>query len=147
MFHGECTITLEDGAILTCLPVKGEAVYVEYEKEDMDWAALVGEVLGETTEPGFMKPYRHLKISWLREHFYSCSDIGDGDSTLLGMEQPIPCTNMQQSEVMSLLGLTQRQELMIREMMDQYLAHWQSRDDHMEERPIIAHPEWWHFHD
>ncbi|CAN0918597.1 hypothetical protein LINGRAHAP2_LOCUS30963 [Linum grandiflorum] len=31
MFHGECTVTLEDGTILTGLPVAGEAAFVEYE--------------------------------------------------------------------------------------------------------------------
>ncbi|CAN0904442.1 hypothetical protein LINGRAHAP2_LOCUS23094, partial [Linum grandiflorum] len=38
------TVTLEDVAILTGLPMTGKAAYVEYNKEDIDWAALVGEV-------------------------------------------------------------------------------------------------------
>ncbi|CAN0876289.1 Serine/threonine-protein phosphatase 7 long form homolog, partial [Linum grandiflorum] len=82
MFHGECTITLEDVVILTSLLVTGEAAYVEYEKE-MDWAVLVGEVLGETPVAGLVKADRRLKIWWLRDRFYSCSDIKDGDPALL----------------------------------------------------------------
>ncbi|CAN0915361.1 Serine/threonine-protein phosphatase 7 long form homolog [Linum grandiflorum] len=31
MFHGECTVTLQDVANLTGLPVTGDALYVEYE--------------------------------------------------------------------------------------------------------------------
>ncbi|CAN0858697.1 hypothetical protein LINGRAHAP2_LOCUS7410 [Linum grandiflorum] len=33
MFHRECTVTLQDVANLTDLPVPGDALYVEYEKE------------------------------------------------------------------------------------------------------------------
>ncbi|CAN0925271.1 Protein MAIN-LIKE 2 [Linum grandiflorum] len=82
MFHGECIVTLEDVAILTGLPVTGEATYMECDKE-MDRALLVEEVLGETPERGFVKADERLKISWLRDRFYSCSDIEDGDPQVL----------------------------------------------------------------
>ncbi|CAN0860700.1 Serine/threonine-protein phosphatase 7 long form homolog [Linum grandiflorum] len=53
MYHEECSITLQDVAHLTGLPVMGDALYVEYEK-DTNWAAIVEEVLGK----GFMLPDR-----------------------------------------------------------------------------------------
>ncbi|CAN0919677.1 Protein MAIN-LIKE 2, partial [Linum grandiflorum] len=40
MFYGECTITLEDVAILTGLLVTGEAAFVKYENKDMDWGCV-----------------------------------------------------------------------------------------------------------
>ncbi|CAN0872771.1 Serine/threonine-protein phosphatase 7 long form homolog, partial [Linum grandiflorum] len=46
MYHKECSITLQDVAHLTGLPVTGDALYVEYEK-DTNWAAKVEEVLGK----------------------------------------------------------------------------------------------------
>ncbi|CAN0924882.1 hypothetical protein LINGRAHAP2_LOCUS34441 [Linum grandiflorum] len=61
MFNGECTLTLEDVATLTGLPMTGEAVYMDYEME-MDWAALVGEVLGATPATGILKADGRLKI-------------------------------------------------------------------------------------
>ncbi|CAN0906994.1 hypothetical protein LINGRAHAP2_LOCUS24556 [Linum grandiflorum] len=39
-----------------------------------------------------------------------------------GMEQPIPRTEMMESEVTRLLGLTRRREIGMRETMQQYLA-------------------------
>ncbi|CAN0883819.1 Serine/threonine-protein phosphatase 7 long form homolog, partial [Linum grandiflorum] len=33
MFHRECTVTLQDVANLAGLPVTGDTLYVEYEKE------------------------------------------------------------------------------------------------------------------
>ncbi|CAN0900964.1 hypothetical protein LINGRAHAP2_LOCUS21135, partial [Linum grandiflorum] len=63
MFHGKCIVTLEDVAILTVLPVTGEAVYREYNNKEMNWAALVGEVLGETSGLEFVKADERLKIS------------------------------------------------------------------------------------
>ncbi|CAN0838300.1 Serine/threonine-protein phosphatase 7 long form homolog [Linum grandiflorum] len=36
MYHEECTVTLHDVANLTGLPVTGDALHVEYEKE-MNW--------------------------------------------------------------------------------------------------------------
>ncbi|CAN0860694.1 Serine/threonine-protein phosphatase 7 long form homolog, partial [Linum grandiflorum] len=47
MYHEECSITLQDVAHLTGLPVMGDALYVEYEK-DTNWAAIVEEVLGKS---------------------------------------------------------------------------------------------------
>ncbi|CAN0863098.1 Serine/threonine-protein phosphatase 7 long form homolog, partial [Linum grandiflorum] len=36
MYHEECSITLQDVAHLTGLPITGDALYVEYEK-DTNW--------------------------------------------------------------------------------------------------------------
>ncbi|CAN0859558.1 Serine/threonine-protein phosphatase 7 long form homolog [Linum grandiflorum] len=77
MYHGECTITLQDVAHLTGLPVTGDALYVEYEK-DTNWAAIVDEVLGESPG-GHLKGDRRVKMSWLHDHFYSCTDVADDD--------------------------------------------------------------------
>ncbi|CAN0924795.1 Protein MAIN-LIKE 2 [Linum grandiflorum] len=81
MFHGECTVTLQDVANLTGLAVTGDAVYVEYEKE-MNWDALVEEVLGEPPG-GYLKNDGRLKMGWLHDNFYSCTDVADGDETQL----------------------------------------------------------------
>ncbi|CAN0826600.1 Serine/threonine-protein phosphatase 7 long form homolog [Linum grandiflorum] len=48
MFHGECTITLQDVANLRGLAVTDDAVYVEYDNKEMDWAFLVEKVLGKS---------------------------------------------------------------------------------------------------
>ncbi|CAN0884965.1 Serine/threonine-protein phosphatase 7 long form homolog [Linum grandiflorum] len=64
-----------------------------------------------------------------------------------GMEQPIPRTEMTESKVMELLGLTLRREVGMRATMQQYLAHWDVRDDHVSETGPVRHPECWHFHD
>ncbi|CAN1240186.1 Serine/threonine-protein phosphatase 7 long form homolog [Linum grandiflorum] len=50
-----------------------------------------------------------------------------------GMEQPIPRTEMTKVEVTRLLGLTRRREIGMRETMQQYLARWDARDDHVAE--------------
>ncbi|CAN0888453.1 hypothetical protein LINGRAHAP2_LOCUS15858 [Linum grandiflorum] len=63
MFHGECTITLQDVGNLTGLAVMGDAVYTEYDNKGMDWAALVQEVLGKTTDSGYVKDDGGLKMS------------------------------------------------------------------------------------
>ncbi|CAN1246843.1 Serine/threonine-protein phosphatase 7 long form homolog [Linum grandiflorum] len=64
-----------------------------------------------------------------------------------GMEQPIPRTEMTEAEVTRLLGLTRRRETGMRETMQQYLARWDARDDHVAETAPVRHPECWHFHD
>ncbi|CAN1246028.1 Serine/threonine-protein phosphatase 7 long form homolog [Linum grandiflorum] len=64
-----------------------------------------------------------------------------------GMEQPIPRTEMAEAEVTRLLGLTRRREIGMRETMQQYLARWDARDDHVAEIAPVRHPERWHFHD
>ncbi|CAN0919383.1 hypothetical protein LINGRAHAP2_LOCUS31417 [Linum grandiflorum] len=33
MYHGECSVTLQDGAHLTGLSVTGDVLYVEYKKD------------------------------------------------------------------------------------------------------------------
>ncbi|CAN0920361.1 Serine/threonine-protein phosphatase 7 long form homolog, partial [Linum grandiflorum] len=75
MYHGECSITLQDVAHLTGLLVTGDALYVEYEK-DMNWAAIVEEVLGKSPG-GHLKGDRRVKMGWLHDHFYSCTDVVD----------------------------------------------------------------------
>ncbi|CAN1240293.1 Serine/threonine-protein phosphatase 7 long form homolog, partial [Linum grandiflorum] len=64
-----------------------------------------------------------------------------------GMEQPIPRTEMTEAEVTRLLGLTRRREIGLRQTMQQYLAQWDARDDHVAETAPVRHPEHWHFHD
>ncbi|CAN0899646.1 Serine/threonine-protein phosphatase 7 long form homolog [Linum grandiflorum] len=46
IYHGECSVTLQDVAHLTGLSVTGDALYVQYDK-DTNWAAIVEEVLGK----------------------------------------------------------------------------------------------------
>ncbi|CAN0918700.1 Serine/threonine-protein phosphatase 7 long form homolog [Linum grandiflorum] len=75
MYHGECSITLQDVAHLTGLSVTGDALYVEYEK-DTNWAAIVEEVLGESPG-GHLKGDGRVKMGWLHDHFYSCTDVVD----------------------------------------------------------------------
>ncbi|CAN0884061.1 Serine/threonine-protein phosphatase 7 long form homolog [Linum grandiflorum] len=84
MYHRECTITLQDVAHLTGLPVTGDALYVEYEK-DTNWAVIVEEVLGKSPG-GNLKGDERVKMGWmgwLHDHFYSCTDVADDDETHL----------------------------------------------------------------
>ncbi|CAN0924838.1 Serine/threonine-protein phosphatase 7 long form homolog, partial [Linum grandiflorum] len=81
MYHKERTMTLQDIANLTGLPVTGDALYMEYEKET-NWAALVQEVLGKPPG-GFLKGDRRVKMGWLHDNFYSCTDVADNDETQL----------------------------------------------------------------
>ncbi|CAN0875165.1 Serine/threonine-protein phosphatase 7 long form homolog, partial [Linum grandiflorum] len=74
MYHGECSLTLQDVAHLTGLSVAGDALYVEYDKET-NWAAIVEEVLGKSPV-GHLKDGR-VKLGWLHDHFYSCADVED----------------------------------------------------------------------
>ncbi|CAN0885373.1 Protein MAIN-LIKE 2 [Linum grandiflorum] len=46
MYHGEMTITLEDVAFLTGLPVDGGVVFQEYPPRDYDWDAAIFRILG-----------------------------------------------------------------------------------------------------
>ncbi|CAN0836984.1 Protein MAINTENANCE OF MERISTEMS [Linum grandiflorum] len=46
MYHGEMTITLEDVAFVTGLPVDGGAVFQEYPPRDYDWDAAIFRILG-----------------------------------------------------------------------------------------------------
>ncbi|CAN0918332.1 hypothetical protein LINGRAHAP2_LOCUS30813 [Linum grandiflorum] len=62
------------------------------------------------------------------------------------MEQPIPRTEMPESEIMILLGLTWRREVGMRATMQQYLARWDARDGHVAETGPVRHLERWHFH-
>ncbi|CAN0919490.1 hypothetical protein LINGRAHAP2_LOCUS31482 [Linum grandiflorum] len=154
MFHEECTVTVHDVANLAGLVVTGDALYVEYEKE-MDWAALVEEVLGKPPSR-YLKNDGRLTMGWLHDSFYSCTDLADEDETQLihimwhrpdrvlrqfGMEQPIPHTEMLEGKVMALLGITWRQEVGMRETMQKYLAPWEMRDDHVVETGLVGNPE------
>nr|KYP35502.1 Serine/threonine protein phosphatase 7 long form isogeny [Cajanus cajan] len=73
MFHmpfGECTITLEDVAILLGLkisraPITGYAT--------MDWGALVQRLLG-MTPPEAMVCGGRLRMSWIDRHFSDVSE-------------------------------------------------------------------------
>ncbi|CAN0925599.1 Protein MAIN-LIKE 2, partial [Linum grandiflorum] len=49
--------------------------YVEYEKE-ANWAAIVEDVLGKSTD-GYLKDDGRVKMGWLHDHFYSCTDVVD----------------------------------------------------------------------
>ncbi|CAN0907135.1 Serine/threonine-protein phosphatase 7 long form homolog [Linum grandiflorum] len=75
MYHGECSLTLQDVAHMTGLSVTGDALYVEYDKET-DWAAIVEEVLGKSPD-GHLKDGGRVKMGRLHDHFYSCADIED----------------------------------------------------------------------
>ncbi|CAN0904325.1 Protein MAIN-LIKE 2 [Linum grandiflorum] len=81
MYQEECTITLQDVAHLTGLLVTGDALHVEFEKET-NWAAIVEEVLGKSSG-GFLKGDGLVKLGWLHDHFYSCTDVSDDDETQL----------------------------------------------------------------
>ncbi|CAN0847125.1 hypothetical protein LINGRAHAP2_LOCUS4805 [Linum grandiflorum] len=48
MYHAECTITLEDVEMLTCLPMMEEVVCAEYEKEGSAGPGCVDRFWGET---------------------------------------------------------------------------------------------------
>ncbi|CAN0905796.1 hypothetical protein LINGRAHAP2_LOCUS23871 [Linum grandiflorum] len=54
---------------------------------------------------------------------------------------------MKESEITRLLGLTRRREIGMSETMQQYLARWDARDDHVAETGPVRHLERWHFHD
>ncbi|CAN0917548.1 Protein MAIN-LIKE 2 [Linum grandiflorum] len=75
MYHGECSITLQDVAHLTGLPVTGDTLYVEYEK-DTNWDAIVEEVLGKSPG-GHLKGDGRVRMGWLHDHFYSCTNVVD----------------------------------------------------------------------
>ncbi|CAN0906046.1 Serine/threonine-protein phosphatase 7 long form homolog, partial [Linum grandiflorum] len=81
-FRLECTVTLEDVAMLTGLPVTDDTVHVEYNNKEMDWVVLVGEILGEMAGSRDVKTDECLKVSWLREKFEKPSDIPNGDPRL-----------------------------------------------------------------
>ncbi|CAN0881604.1 hypothetical protein LINGRAHAP2_LOCUS14335 [Linum grandiflorum] len=81
MYHRECTITLHDVVHLTGLPVTGDALHVEYEKET-NWAAIVEEVFGKSLG-AFLKGDGRVKMGWMHGHFYSYTDVVDDDETQL----------------------------------------------------------------
>ncbi|CAN0904006.1 Serine/threonine-protein phosphatase 7 long form homolog [Linum grandiflorum] len=79
MYHGEMTITLEDVAFLTGLPVDGGAVFQEYPPKDYDWDAAIFRILGERpTKNDYAKDGR-LKLTWLKNTFGKPSQIPSTD--------------------------------------------------------------------
>ncbi|CAN0899127.1 hypothetical protein LINGRAHAP2_LOCUS20087 [Linum grandiflorum] len=80
------------------------------------WAPYVDEYEGDSPE----RDYRMVAPLIC----FRCIMLHRPDCVLhpFRMEQPISRTEMQQGEVMSLLGLTQMSELLIFQTMDQYLA-------------------------
>ncbi|CAN1221654.1 Protein MAIN-LIKE 2 [Linum grandiflorum] len=58
---------------MTGLSFTGDALYVEYDKEP-NLAAIVEEVLGKSPG-GHLKDAGRLKMGWLHDHFYSCTDV------------------------------------------------------------------------
>ncbi|CAN0856944.1 Serine/threonine-protein phosphatase 7 long form homolog [Linum grandiflorum] len=75
MYHGECTLTLQDVAHLTSVSVTGDTFYVKYEKET-NWAAIAEEVLGKSPG-GHLKDGGRVQMRWLHDHFYSCANVED----------------------------------------------------------------------
>ncbi|CAN0856328.1 Protein MAINTENANCE OF MERISTEMS [Linum grandiflorum] len=74
-YHGEMTITLEDVAFITGLPVDGGAVFQEYPPRDYDWDAAIFRILGERpTKNDYAKDGR-LKLTWLKNTFGKPSQI------------------------------------------------------------------------
>ncbi|CAN0919789.1 Serine/threonine-protein phosphatase 7 long form homolog [Linum grandiflorum] len=79
MYHEECTITLQDVEMLTCMPVFGEVVCAEYEKDRFNYTALYGEVLREISDSTELMADRCLKLSWLQSTFSHPKRLGDDD--------------------------------------------------------------------
>ena len=77
-FHtGEMTITLQDMALLTGLPVDGHAVCATTR---IDWAGLCQELLGRRPTASELKGAR-LKMTWLDTHFRAV--LADADDEVL----------------------------------------------------------------
>ncbi|CAN0860974.1 Serine/threonine-protein phosphatase 7 long form homolog, partial [Linum grandiflorum] len=75
MYHGEMTITLEDVAFITGLPVDGGAVFQEYPPKDYDWNAAIFRILGETPGKNDYANDGRLKLTWLKHTFGNPSQI------------------------------------------------------------------------
>ena len=69
MYHGECTLTLEDVAMLTDLPVDGDAVYYPLERSGPQMLDLVEEVLGARPMAKDVLQDGRLRIGWLHSTF------------------------------------------------------------------------------
>ncbi|CAN0880918.1 Protein MAIN-LIKE 1 [Linum grandiflorum] len=79
MYHGEMTITLEDVAFITGLPVDGGAVFQEYPPRDYDWDATIFRILGETPGKNDYAKEGQLKLTWLKNTFGKPSQIPSTD--------------------------------------------------------------------
>ncbi|CAN0884727.1 hypothetical protein LINGRAHAP2_LOCUS14920 [Linum grandiflorum] len=93
MYHGEMTITLEDVAFITGLPVNRGAVFQEYPPRDYNWDAAIFRILGETPGKNDYAKDGRLKLTWLKNTFgkpsrspllMSCG----GSSMLVHMHSP-----------------------------------------------------------
>lgn len=75
-FHlpiGECTITLQDVAILLGLPVDGEPVVGVSQAEGGSWSDIVGHVFGQSPPTNRFNGAR-LQLSWFQSVFPSLAD-------------------------------------------------------------------------
>ncbi|CAN0854650.1 Serine/threonine-protein phosphatase 7 long form homolog [Linum grandiflorum] len=79
MYHGEMTITLEDVAVLTSLPVDGGAVFQEYPPRDYDWDDAIFRILGERPQKKDYAKDGRLKLSWLKNTFDKPNQIPSTD--------------------------------------------------------------------
>ncbi|CAN0908129.1 Serine/threonine-protein phosphatase 7 long form homolog [Linum grandiflorum] len=66
MYHGEMTITLEDVAFITGLPVDGGAVFQEYPPRDYDWDAAIFRILGARQER--LREGRAIEVDMVEEY-------------------------------------------------------------------------------
>ncbi|CAN0840493.1 Serine/threonine-protein phosphatase 7 long form homolog [Linum grandiflorum] len=79
MYHGEMTITLEDVAVLTGLPVDEGAVFQEYPPRDYDWDDAIFRILGERPQKKDYAKDGRLKLSWLKHMFDKPNEIPSTD--------------------------------------------------------------------
>ncbi|CAN0840497.1 Serine/threonine-protein phosphatase 7 long form homolog [Linum grandiflorum] len=73
------TITLEDVAVLTGLPVDEGAVFQEYPPRDYDWDDAIFRILGERPQKKDYAKDGRLKLSWLKHMFDKPNEIPSTD--------------------------------------------------------------------
>ncbi|CAN0837340.1 Protein MAIN-LIKE 1 [Linum grandiflorum] len=69
------TITLEDVAFITRLPVDGGVVVQEYPAKDYNWGPTIFRILGETPGKDDYAKDGRLKLTWLKRTFMHPSQI------------------------------------------------------------------------
>ncbi|CAN0906749.1 Serine/threonine-protein phosphatase 7 long form homolog [Linum grandiflorum] len=79
MYHGEMTITLEDVAFITGLPVDGGAVVQEYPAKDYNWGPTIFRILGETPGKDNYAKDEQFKLTWLKRTFMHPNQISSSD--------------------------------------------------------------------